>query len=672
MNPRAGIGRVGALVLLATAMLLGPAPAAQAHATLLFATPAVEGAVPTSPDQIQLVFDQAVRPAESAVELRGPDGEQVRLGVAASGEDGQTMTAPVLEELAVGQYVVDWTATAADGDTMTGEFRFAVGSSAGLAPGGGNQPQVEGWELLTLLRWGMFAGLALSLGGLVGARLARRTALAGTEQGDPRPLLRTGILIGVVSALGLAVTLLGDGSLVAGASSWSPWTLVESAPGRAAAAEVLSFAVAGAAVLLRRHAWVGVALVAVAGAEGFRAHPQAASPGWGAVLIFVHLGAASIWIGALVHVVRVARSRRNRELSAAAAVAAYARWALWLFALVLATGTISGLLLAGPAGLRDTLFATTYGRWLLAKIALVVVIATLALVARHHLRSRRALPQPGRAARGEIAGLSGVLVVSALLTSLSPPVSTDVELPFPPPPVGSISAAGARAGWIGIGVTASEGQLLVRLSTPDTNMSNDAADTNTYDLDANLTAADDPAPRHVPFRRCGPGCFVAAIDWQRGQNTVTFKADSSDFPGGTTAVTVAWPPRQAQALLRRTVRVMSEIPQLILYERVTSNTNAGLGEGVRLRVTGQELLDSDPYGSAMAPTVVVLDRDEEAGETVMALAYPGEGTYVRLTLDHHGRIVRETLTAPNHLTTRTIVYPEDEHEPHEHPPGPQR
>ncbi len=292
----------------------------------------------------------------------------------------------------------------------------------------------------------MFAGLTLSLGGLVGARLARRTAPSGTEPDDPRPLLRTGTLLGLVSALGLAVTLLGDGSLVAGFSAGSVQDLFGSTPGNVAAAEVLAFAVAGAAVLLHRPRWAGLALAAVAGAEGIRAHPQAATPGWGATVIFVHLGAASIWIGALVHVVRVGRSRRTRSLSARTAVAAYARLALWLFALVLATGTMSGLLLAGPAGLRDTLFGTTYGRWLLAKIALVVIVAGVALSARHHLRNRPSLPQPGRAARVEVVGLTGVLAVSALLTSLSPPAPRDAELPFPPPPVGPISAAGGARG----------------------------------------------------------------------------------------------------------------------------------------------------------------------------------------------------------------------------------
>ena len=110
---------------------------------------------------------------------------------------------------------------------------------------------------------------------------------------------------------------------------------------------------------------------------------------------------------------------------------------------------------------------------------------------------------------------------------------------------------------------------------------------------------------------------------------------------------------------------MSAIPELALYERVTSDTNSGLGQEVRLQLSGPELLDSDPYGSGVAPTVVVLGRNQLTGETEMALAYPGEGTYVRLTLDHHGRIARETLAAPNHLTTRTIVYPEHKHE-HQH------
>ena len=93
-----------------------------------------------------------------------------------------------------------------------------------------------------------------------------------------------------------------------------------------------------------------------------------------------------------------------------------------------------------------------------------------------------------------------------------------------------------------------------------------------------------------------------------------------------------------------------------MHEQVTSDTNTGLGNPATFLMSGRRYLTIGPYGSGVAPTVVVLDR--KPGETTLALAYPGEGTYVRLTVDHANRIVREVLAAPNHLVTRTLVYPE--------------
>lgn len=49
---------------------------------------------------------------------------------------------------------------------------------------------------------------------------------------------------------------------------------------------------------------------------------------------------------------------------------------------------------------------------------------------------------------------------------------------------------------------------------------------------------------------------------------------------------------------------------------------------------------------------------DDNGHRRLALAYPAEHTQLDLTLDETGRILHETLTAPNHLVTRTFVYPE--------------
>jgi len=100
--------------------------------------------------------------------------------------------------------------------------------------------------------------------------------------------------------------------------------------------------------------------------------------------------------------------------------------------------------------------------------------------------------------------------------------------------------------------------------------------------------------------------------------------------------------------------------------QVTSDTNAGLGLQRRLEMSGRKYLGVGPYGSGVAPSVVVLSRSPS--ETTLALGYPGEGTYIRLTFDDRDRIVREVLAAPNHLVSRTLVYPQrnDEHDRHRH------
>ena len=90
----------------------------------------------------------------------------------------------------------------------------------------------------------------------------------------------------------------------------------------------------------------------------------------------------------------------------------------WLFGGVVVTGVISALLLV-PLG---SLLTTTYGRFLVAKAALVAVAAALALASRAGLRHPAEpgarLPLPIRL---EIAALAAVLAVTGLLTVLTPP-----------------------------------------------------------------------------------------------------------------------------------------------------------------------------------------------------------------------------------------------------------
>lgn len=659
----AGVRLISILVAVIVMVVAVPSPAS-AHATLLFTTPAVDGAVPTSPSEIQLVFDQPVVPATSAITVTGPDDQRVPLGEVATGHGGQTVTAPVTSTLATGEYVVEWFVTAADGDTMTGEFHFAVGSTAGLSLTS-TSTATGGAATTIALRWLVFAGLALLLGGAVGARLARRTApVEADEAQEPRPWLTVGALTALGAAVGLAISQLGAGSISRGLQGavWSQ--LLDSSPGRIAATEVGLLALVLLVLRLpTRWATVVAALLAcgVTIAEGIRAHPQAELPGWGAALVAVHLLAAATWVGALVHVVRMALWRRRQGLDARPLVAAYARLALWLVVVVLIAGSLAGLTLVSPGEVLEVLRGTAYGRWMSVKLVLVLLALGLAVVARRRLLRGR--PQPSVAARLEMSVLLVVLLTSAGLTAAAPPRIGEIALPFAPPAVGPVVSVGGRAGWVGVGATASQGQLVVRLTTPDMDSEIDPQGETSYALAGNLTAPDASRADLLHFRRCGTGCFVAPVQWNPGTSTVTLDPDSERFEGGKTALTIVWPVDPSPELLHSMRRAMLAVPRVSVHEQVTSNTNTGLGDPATFVMSGRRYLTIGPYGSGVAATVVVLDRKQD--ETTLALAYPGEGTYVRLTLDQHNRIVREVLNAPNHLVTRTIVYPE-EAEPHDH------
>lgn len=659
-----GSRRVLGTVLLAVVMAaLLPAPPASAHATLLFTSPAVDGAVPDSPPVVQLVFDQSVVAGQSSLRVESRDGHAARIGGVGAGRDASVLRAQVLERLVPGEYRVEWQVVASDGDTMVGDFRFVVGSGAGLTSDGGGVATRGGWAV-GAFRWLLFVGLALGLGGLAGARIVRR---ASPTVAAPQPWPKAGTGIGLVASAGLAMLVAGTGSLEAGAAPARLADLVDSTPGLVATIELIACALALGAFAAGWRRLGAVLLLAVPVAEGFRGHPQAQAGVLGVVLVSVHLVAVTVWVGALLHVIRVGVALRRRHLRSTLVVRGYARMALGLFLVVFATGTMAGLAVLPLDDLAGALLETTYGRWLLVKIGFVALVVLLAWWARRHLRRRPESAQPALAARSELVLLAGVLAVSSALTVLAPPVSANIQLAFPPPDVGPAIALGTRTGYVGIGLSASQGQVVVKLSTPH-DAGSEGRDQYAIDLTGNL-AGGGRAARSLDFRRCGLGCFAASASWVRGDNVVTLRVDDERWGGGRAAVKVAWSPHPGEQRLEAVVAEMRKVEHFTLHEQVTSDTATGLGPRTRLRLTGAEYLAAGPFGSGRAATVTRYKR-HPGDEVTLALGYPAESVYVLLTVDRQNRIVREVLTSAEHLVTRTLVYDEpDSHDGHQHDVG---
>lgn len=645
-------GCAAVAVLVATAFTVLPAPPAAAHPTLQATTPPAGYSVEESPDAVTLDFGEPVGLVPGPLRLTAADGRQVATSPPALSQSGRRLSARVEEDLGAGVFRVAWQVRGQDGDLVSGGFSFAVGApvldgagSVVATPASGGSAPLNGSA--AVLRWVLFAALALGLGGAAGAVLADRIRReVGDDERDPVavPLLTAAVL-------GLAAT----GGLVA-VGGFGVAEVVESRPGRLLGIEVVAFAMAGGLGVLARvsgRRWLRAAaaatLMVVVVTEALRAHVSALHPVAGAVLTAVHLLAAAVWIGGLLHVLRVALRWRGAVGWTRLLLFDYARVAIWLVVAVIGTGTLQGLLLVPRA---TELLVTDYGRVLLAKLAVVVVVIGCAALARRRLRRplRGAgdsdVRPVGRAVRIELGALVAVLALTGVLTSLTPPVQASA-VALPPIPVGPVVPVGTLAGEVTVAATASTGRLVVRLSTPLDGPFDDPPESPPYRLTAKIMPGEE-----LGLASCGTGCFTAPVDWRAGTTTLDLDVTASPWSGGAARLEVAWPPRPASERLDRVLRVMRAEGQFTLHEAVTSNYRGDPGALQALPTTGADFIAREPYAEGAADPVAVPD----AGGDQLAFAFPANGITVALWLDGRDRIVRQVLVSPNHLITRTFTY----------------
>jgi copper transport protein len=621
----------GAVALL---LLIGPgAGIAGAHPTLLFTEPAAQSAVVASPQLITLLFNEPVTIGEHAIVLLDQAGREVPIGAAALAREGRFVTARPARVLEPGTYTVRWRVTGADGDQVEQEFRFAVGLALTDAAAAGSVSK-PAWSDAAL-RWLLLAGLAVAVGGVV----ARRFTATAREQRPTLPPLRSwapaGMVVALVGVLGLIALRAVDAHAVS--AVWD---------GRAAVVLLAEAAGLSAALALAKAGrWALVPLAVVVAAEGIRSHANTAAGAWGAVLTGVHLGAVTIWVGALLHTVRAIIAWRQVSAAVRWVLISYVRLALWTYLVVVATGVASALVVIPLSQLTSA----TYGRVLLIKLALVAAASAAALTAR------RIQADPTRALllRRVMAIESGVLIVvlvaSAVLIS-TPTPSGSASASIAPPPRGPAVPLGALAGQVGISVTASDGLLVVRMSTPR------RGDYYAPQPDQPFTLAASVGDTALTPSGCGNGCFYAQPVWRNGDNVLTLRAAASGWAGGDAALIVSWPPGPGADELAAAVAATRGAGVLTVYETVTSDTTVAAPQPDRLDIDAGFFLSQEPYADGTAP---IAARTSPPGSPVrLALGYPAASIDVELTLDDRGRIASEKLTDAKHLVTRRIVYPD--------------
>ena len=419
------------LALVGLVALAWPA-GALAHANLVRSDPGFRERVDAPPRVVVLRFSQSVKLVRSSVDVRSAGGRLVSRA-ARAGRDPALVRAPV-RALPRGAYTVRWKVLSRDGHVISGVFTFGVGVAApppteahgAAAPGAVDHA----------VRWAYFVALALLIGAL-GFRLfvLRRASLPAAA--ERRFYVVTGI--GVVATLEVGIVafllraedalqlpfgrlLYGDLSPLASGTRF----------GMAFTVMTLGFALVAALVflawLLERTDFLWVALVLSLGfASGLSLSGHSgAAPGSSflpALADWVHLVAASLWLGGLVQlafVVWPAAPALRRD-----AFLRFSRLAGVLVAALVAAGIYLSVLRLPEV---DDLWTEWYGRVLLVKLGLVAL--ALAWGAFHHFAVRPVLERsPGegllarlpRSLAGESAVGMAILLAAAVLVESKPP-----------------------------------------------------------------------------------------------------------------------------------------------------------------------------------------------------------------------------------------------------------
>lgn len=377
--------------------LVSTTPAA-AHAELESTDPAPGSVSPSSPPQVVLRFSEAVAAGDGAVEVFDDEGDRVDGGGLGRGADDEI--ALELPPLADGGYVVAWRIVSGDSHPIEGGFTFRVGSGSTASVESGLVTDLVGGEggdtalgaLYGVVRFLGYAGLALAVGG--GFFLVALWP-GGAHH---RPTFRL-VMASIAATAAATVVGIGlQGAYGAGlgfAAAVRPSIVADVLDTRFGWVSLVRLGLLGAAALLllalRRSSsrrlpiaagLVGAGLVATPGLMGHAVSGDLVA--LALVADAAHVAAMSVWLGGLVVLVAAVLPRGDAgELGRV--VPRFSGVALGAVAALVATGTFQGWRQAGSLG---ALIGTTYGRLLLAKVAVFVALIGLAALSRVAVQRR--------------------------------------------------------------------------------------------------------------------------------------------------------------------------------------------------------------------------------------------------------------------------------------------
>lgn len=694
-----------ALIAFAVCIGLLAAPgSARGHAAVADTSPQSDSRVEVSPASIRIEFNESLSSELSTARILNLESGslvQSRLSI-----QPRSMQLIPVERLSRGRYRVDWRAVSTlDGHPVEGSFGFGVRTSPPEVSESVEQnPLRQNGILRIAARSVFYAAVLVLVGGLLTAAIWLPRHREPDEAVVPPPSGLNGratIVAGCV-AIAVAVVVLALDTVNAGGDLDSSTLLayvLDTDSGRSRLVAIALIAVATAAAW---RGWQRTAIVAalmVPAAIAFSGHANSADPRVVSLVTdWLHLVAASVWIGGMALMAITVRSARrdSSEFDQPALLKVIDRFgdlALPAFLATVVTGLYNTAIEIGNV---QALWTTNYGRILTTKI---VLVAAIVAVSGFHSRYLRPSLDSKPGDRKRVSAYWRVIANEPLLAiGVAVLAATLAVFPLPPRQAGASTSGTApascgncvrprqgeasfadQAGSTLVAVTMqrSSGGLVGRILTLD--RAGRPIDTSISLSDGRTTG------------RCGPGCqrFAASTDLAildgslvEGQATRRFSvpADWTDSSRAEalSAVRTAQSRMRALSTLRADERISvapsvgtrtafeSQSPDRL---RFTGSNGAGgviIGRKRWTRATPSSpwagpMIDSERFDTDQsfiwmqsAEYAWILSKERRPGTLRLAFMDPAEPVWYELRVDRRsGLVTNEKMTSPGHfMTTR--------------------
>lgn len=444
------------LILTATLWLTRPV---FAHAALLQATPAANSSLERAPAQVELLFSETIEPAFSVIRVLNANGDPVDNSDSRVDPADATRMTVSLRSLPAGVYTVSWrTLSAVDGHITNGAFPFAVGDvdAAALAAAPAVTQDVNFSIVGVVVRWLTYLGSVMLAGGGLFSLLVWQPAYQAVRpQGgrDPFGRLRvslTGLALIIVVLTtfldALVQTWQATGRNITAISGSSLYDLLFGTRfGVLWIGRIILLMLFGAllpASPTRRNRWLafGLALLWLL-TLSLGGHAAAeARPAWPVLADWLHMLAASVWVGGLIHLGAGLWSLRpldeaTRTRLTARLLPYFSRLALVSVAILALSGVYAAIQRLGSL---DALISSAYGRTLLIKLLIMLPMLGLGALnllvvtgrLQHAADTDGPTPWSQRFRRSVIGEMTlGVLLLLSVgvLTLLPPPAGAASE-----------------------------------------------------------------------------------------------------------------------------------------------------------------------------------------------------------------------------------------------------